>query len=230
MMPGAPLISAGLMSSPACEKASRLARDVPGTAPFHRSGLGPRAAVDSVHHVRVQDGDQRIEVAVAGGGEESVNGRPLSGQVAIAGRRRGAADAAPGPAGELAGRLRRALDDRGDLIEWHVEHVVQHVRQPFRRAERLHDDQQPEPDRVGEQRLVLGAGPSAGSMTGSGTCGPNGSSGLLWRARSMFNDTRATIVVSHAPRLSTPLASARDTLSQASWTASSASVSEPSIR
>jgi hypothetical protein len=28
----------------------------------------------------------------------------------------------------LAGRLRRALDDRRDLIERHVEHVVQYVR------------------------------------------------------------------------------------------------------
>jgi hypothetical protein len=50
------------------------------------------------------------------------------------------------------------------------------------------------------------------------------------RERSMFKQTRATTVVSHPPRLSTALASERLSLSQASWTASSASLSEPSIR
>jgi hypothetical protein len=50
------------------------------------------------------------------------------------------------------------------------------------------------------------------------------------RKRSMFSDTRPTIVVNHAPRFSTSLVSDRLSRSQASWTASSASLSEPSIR
>jgi hypothetical protein len=48
--------------------------------------------------------------------------------------------------------------------------------------------------------------------------------------RSMFRQTRATIVVSHPPRFSISSAPARSTRSQVSWTASFASASEPSIR
>ena len=46
----------------------------------------------------------------------------------------------------------------------------------------------------------------------------------------MFSETRATTVVSQPPRFSTWFASVRLSRSQASWTASSASLSEPSIR
>jgi len=46
----------------------------------------------------------------------------------------------------------------------------------------------------------------------------------------MSRQMRATTVVSHPPRFSTPLVSERLRCSQASWTASSASLSEPSIR
>ncbi len=46
----------------------------------------------------------------------------------------------------------------------------------------------------------------------------------------MFSETRATTVVSQALRFSTSLVSVRFSRSQASWTASSASLSEPSIR
>jgi hypothetical protein len=45
----------------------------------------------------------------------------------------------------------------------------------------------------------------------------------------MFRHTRPTTVVSHAPRFSMPLVSERLSRSQASWTASSASLIEPSI-
>src|ERR1035441_10886911 len=57
-----------------------------------------------------------------------------------------------------------------------------------------------------------------------------GSSRRDLRARSMFRHTRATTVVSHPSRFSTPPASARLTRSQASRTASSASLREPRIR
>jgi hypothetical protein len=46
----------------------------------------------------------------------------------------------------------------------------------------------------------------------------------------MLSDTRATTVVSHADRFSISPASDRLSRSQASCTASSASLSEPSIR
>jgi hypothetical protein len=46
----------------------------------------------------------------------------------------------------------------------------------------------------------------------------------------MFRQTRETTVVSQLPRLSTALVSERLKRSQASWTASSASLEEPRIR
>jgi hypothetical protein len=46
----------------------------------------------------------------------------------------------------------------------------------------------------------------------------------------MFRQMRATTVVSQPPMFSTPLASLRLSRSQVSWTASSASLAEPSIR
>ena len=46
----------------------------------------------------------------------------------------------------------------------------------------------------------------------------------------MFRQTRATMVVSQALRFSTSSAPDRLSRTQASWMASSASVSEPSIR
>ncbi|CAM5397229.1 hypothetical protein STANM309S_00735 [Streptomyces tanashiensis] len=46
----------------------------------------------------------------------------------------------------------------------------------------------------------------------------------------MSRQTRPTTVVSQPLRFSTPLTSLRLSLNQASWTASSASLTEPSIR
>jgi hypothetical protein len=45
----------------------------------------------------------------------------------------------------------------------------------------------------------------------------------------MFRQTRATIVVSHPPKLSMLPGSVRLSRSQASWAASSASLAEPSV-
>jgi hypothetical protein len=75
-----------------------------------------------------------------------------------------------------------------------------------------------------------GSVPSAESTIGSGMRTSIGSSRRVARERSMFKETRATTVVSHAPRFSISSASERLSLSQASWTASSASLKEPSIR
>jgi hypothetical protein len=46
----------------------------------------------------------------------------------------------------------------------------------------------------------------------------------------MFSDTRATTVVSQPPRFSIPSESVRLSRTHASWTASSASLTDPSIR
>ena len=71
-----------------------------------------------------------------------------------------------------------------------------------------------------------GSTPSGRSRIGSGRC----VSCLTLRERSVFREMRATTVVSQPPRFSTWLASVRLSRSQASCTASSASLSEPSIR
>jgi hypothetical protein len=75
-----------------------------------------------------------------------------------------------------------------------------------------------------------GSTPSTRLTTGSGVCTPSGSSGRESRERNTFRHTLATTVVSQPPMFSMPLASARLGRSHASWTASSASLSEPSIR
>jgi hypothetical protein len=75
-----------------------------------------------------------------------------------------------------------------------------------------------------------GSSPSRRVATASGRSSPTGSSRRAVRAWSMFRHTRPTTVVSHPPRLSTALVSERLSRSQASWTASSASLDEPSIR
>ncbi len=76
----------------------------------------------------------------------------------------------------------------------------------------------------------------SGSTTDSGpaprpaSCVSNASSRRFSRARSRFRHTRPTTVVSQPPRFWTSLVSVRSRRSQASWTASSASLAEPSIR
>ena len=57
---------------------------------------------------------------------------------------------------ELPRRGGRAAHDGCDLVERQVEHVVQHERHPLGGRQRLEHHQQREPDRVGQQRLVLG--------------------------------------------------------------------------
>ena len=69
------------------------------------------------------------------------------------------AKTAPGiPAGELAGGGRGPFDDRSDLVERDIEHVVQHERESFGGRECVQDDEQREPDGVGQERFVRGVG------------------------------------------------------------------------
>jgi hypothetical protein len=71
---------------------------------------------------------------------------------------------------------------------------------------------------------------SARLTIGSGTCGPNGTSRRDRRERSMSRQMRATTVVSQPLRFWIALVSERLRCSQASCTASSTSLSEPSMR
>ena len=82
-----------------------------------------RSAVGAENGVGVEQGDERFEVPAAGRGQEGLDNRllavPISGLSLVA-----ALDSPPGPAGQLAGGGRRAVDDRRDVLEWHREQVV----------------------------------------------------------------------------------------------------------
>src|SRR6266516_2081365 len=70
-----------------------------------QAARGHGAAVGAEDHVGVEDGDQGVEVAASGGGQERSDDLALAGQVRI-GNRGGAPDPAAGTAGELPGRRR----------------------------------------------------------------------------------------------------------------------------
>jgi hypothetical protein len=74
-----------------------------------------------------------------------------------------------GAAGQLLRGHRRALDDRGDLVERDGEQVVEHERHPFRRRQPVEDHEQREPHRLGQLRLLLRAvlGASHGAAPGA---------------------------------------------------------------
>ena len=121
-----------------------------------RTGDRDSAAVGAEDDVRVEHLDERFEVAVAGSGKERVYDLALTREIRIRHGSR-AADAPPCAACELTGRGRASLDDRRDLLERHPEHVVEDECEPLRRRQRVEHDEQRQADRVGEERLVLGA-------------------------------------------------------------------------
>ena len=121
-------------------------------------------AVRSEDDIRVEHRQQPGEVAAARSGEEGIDRRSLVRPVRI-GSLFYSLDPYPpaGPAGKLAGRARRAPDDLGNLVEGHREHVVEDKRDAFGRRQLPEDHEQREPERVGQDRLVLGID-AAGSI------------------------------------------------------------------
>ena len=212
----------------------------PGRLPGRADG-----SIGGQRDVGVQQRDQGRQVAAARRGQERGGHLPLPAQgggAALAGR---AAHPAPGPAGELTRRLGRASEHRRHIGERHREHVMQHEREPLGRGEHIQHDQQGPADRVSEHRLVrriaggaTGAGPAwpaagpvrAACSAASGQESPTGTSCRCRRDRRMLSDTRAATVVSQPPRFCSWLLSVPASRSQVSWTASSASVIEPSSR
>ena len=188
-----------------------------------------RPTVGPQHDVGVEDGDQSLEVAVTRRREERVDDLALPGEVGVG--LRCTLHPTAGAARELACRRRCAVHDRRDLVEGHGEHVVQHEREALGRLEHLEHDEQREADRVGEERLLLGvdAVRRADDRVGHERLERVLPAGAA-RERSMLRLTRATTVVSQPPRFSISSASERLRRSHASCTASSASLSEPSIR
>jgi hypothetical protein len=73
------------------------------------------ADVEPEHHAGRQHPQQRLEVALPGGGQERAHRAALGGPVTVGPG--GGADPAAGPAGQLPGRDLRAADDLADLVE-----------------------------------------------------------------------------------------------------------------
>ncbi len=228
--PAAPFTSAGRAANPASRRvnvsdwlATAAVADLPGRSRRHGTAVG------SEHDVRVEHREQLLEVTAARGGEEGIDDRSLLAEIRIGNRGR-SLHPATGPARELSGCGRGAPDDGSDLIERHGEHVVKHERDPLGGSQPLEDHEQCQTDRVGQEHLVLGIDPVSAiqdrlrHVHGERLLAPR------LAGASMFRHTRATTVVSHPPMFSTSLVSARLVLIQASWTASSASEGEPSIR
>ena len=203
------------------------------TADLPRCSCRDGTAVCSEHDVRVEHRQQRGEVTAARGGEEGVDDFSLAGEIGVGNRGR-----SPYPAARAAGELpccaRGAPHDGSDLLEGHGEHVVQHEREPPAGESVSSTTSSARPTESASSASCSGSIPSSRLTIGSGTRAARGSlrgfSCREVRERSMSRHTRATTVVSRPPRLSMLLVSERLSRSQASWTASSASESEPSIR
>ena len=224
--PAAPFTSTGRTNGDSPANVSACSATACATVRHERGARTRGAAVGAHHDVWVEHRDERLEVTVARRGEERVDDLALAGDVGI--RLGRTPHPSPRPAGELPRRGRSAIHDRGDLVEGDIEHVVEHERQPLGRSQRVEYHLKRQTDGVGKKRLVLGAGP----VLGTDDRVRHMREGVLATRRARAKDVQAN------PRddrrqpasFSTPLVSDRSNLSQASWTASSASLNDPSIR
>jgi hypothetical protein len=176
------------------------------------------------HHVRVQQGEQRFEIAAARRGQERFDDLAPPGQVRV--RCGTAPDAAAGTARELPGAagvlpITGAISSNGTA---NMSCSTNATRSAGPSASSTTSSASPT-----ESASSASSPGSRRSSSGSGWVS-RGSSGWLRRVRSRDRHTRATTVVSHAPTFSISPAPVRWNRSHASWTASSASAAEPSIR
>jgi hypothetical protein len=112
-----------------------------------RSGAA-RPEVGSQYDARVEHGDQCVEVATSSCQEEGVDNCALTSEVGIWDV--GASHPTSRPARELPGRSRGSIDNRSDLLEWQVEHVMEHEGKALRWSQRVKYDQESETDRLGK--------------------------------------------------------------------------------
>ncbi len=149
--PGAPLTSTRRTSKVEAVEDHRASRDDLGAA----EDLTCLTQIDAPDHVGVEYFEQRCEVAATGCLQERIDESPLRSHVNVRHRRR--SETSAGAAGDLASRLRRTVDDPGDLLEFerNAEDVMQHERQPLLRGQRREHDERREPYRVGDQYLAL---------------------------------------------------------------------------
>src|SRR5262249_36241085 len=100
------------------------------------------------------------EIAASGGGGELLGEPPLLIEVGPETRGLGfRADMPAGPARELSNSRRRPADDRRELVERHLEDVVEYERGALGRGELFEHDQQGHANGVVERDAVGGVGP-----------------------------------------------------------------------
>ena len=196
------------------------------TSSAPRVSTRERAAVDADHDVGVQDRDQRLEVAVAGGGEERVDDRALRGRgrCPAPGRRRARA----GGRGWRAGGRRPGSDRRSARSGRTAPRTCRAGRT---RAAR--------PGRASRARPAARARPSRPAAPAARARRRTIGSGTRDAQRLLAPRVARAQHVERDPRddgrqpaaeVLDPSASERLSRSHASWTASSASLTEPSMR
>jgi hypothetical protein len=177
--------------------------------------------------VRVEDGQQRVEVARSGGGQERVDeGRlaePVGFSVPLAPARARARLASWRVAGTLRSTI-GAISSKGIAKTSCSTNATRSAGVSVSST-----TSSARPTESARSASCSGSD-SASLAAGSGRSGSASGCGRDLRASSMLRQTRETTVVSQLPRLWTSLVSARLKRSHASWTASSASLEEPSIR
>ena len=228
-MPAAPLTSTGRASRPSCANVSAWRGDRRGAAD-HRARLAVGAAVGAQHDVGVEHGDaaRSKSPSRAAARNASTTSRWAA---------RSASGAGVAPCTRRRARLaswRAASGERSTIGAISSNGTANmSCRTNASRSAGVSvssTTSSARPTESASSASCSGSVPSSRSTIGSGMCTSSGSSRRVRRERSMFRHTRATTVVSQPPRFSIASASARLSRSQASWTASSASLSEPSIR
>ena len=96
------------------------------------------------------------KISAAGRGQIGVDDTALAVQIRSVRRRGGSFHPSAGAAGELPHRWGGAAHDGGDVVEGHVEHVVQDEREPLGRGQRVEHHEQCQADRVRQHRFVFG--------------------------------------------------------------------------
>ena len=174
----------------------------------------------------VEHGHQGLEVTALGRGREGVEDTSLGGLVGHG--RCGGSHAPSRPARQLGRGGARGASGLTDLLERDAEHVVQHESHPLARVA-VQDDEQGKGHLVGLLRCGRPGRTRRRSRRGRAR-GRRDSSRRDFRDRRKSREIRLITVVSHPRRLTTSVVSVRDSRSQASWTASSASSTDPSMR
>src|SRR5579864_6216043 len=108
-----------------------------------------RPGVDSQHDVRVEHGDQRVEIATSGGQKEGVDHVSLASEIRVRSRYDGTFDTASCPTGKLPCRRGRPTNHRSNLLKRQLEHVMEHECQPLGGRQGIEYDQESKANRVG---------------------------------------------------------------------------------